>query len=397
LLAFFASNVGNKVEVIGSRSVYSGLYELNVDSATYLAASTVPAPVNVDTVGFDNLMPYQGQWVELTGLTVSDIYTDSYGNMTITLMNVSDGSTIQMKWDSRVTLTSNDLTSLAVGDKVDVQAILGWKNAPILFYTEDAVVTVGTPESDATLVAADAMLFDATETVTGDWTLPTLNFSTATVNSISTELTSYVTDDVAANNQLLITQPTGADVTGTVVFTLTRGSATQDVTVTFTISQAVVSLYSTTFESSEGFTASTTYNNASEVMFGPTGQQWATFYGTVSTTSPIEGLQSMQMRWYTSHATDIPYVRTDFTVTDISTVTFNAANYGNGLNVSLSYSTDGGTTWTGDQEFTLSTTSTQFTYNISGTGDMLVKFTVVLPATAPTSTSRVYLDQVVFN
>jgi hypothetical protein len=239
LLAFFASNVGNKVEVIGSRSFYHGLYELNVDSAKYLDASTVPAAVNIDADAFTGLAQYQGQWVELTGLTVSNVGTDTYGNPVITLMRVSDGTTIQVKWDKRVTITSNELTSLAVGDKVDITAILGWYDGPLLYYTEDTVITQDTPETDATLVAADAMLFNSTETVSGNWKLPSLNFSTATVKSISTELSAYVTDDVAANNQLLITQPTSADVTGTVVFTLTRNAATQDVTVTFTISQYV--------------------------------------------------------------------------------------------------------------------------------------------------------------
>src|SRR5690606_1061877 len=59
-------------------------------------------------------------------------------------------------------------------------------------------------------------------------------------------------------------------------------------------------IYETGFESSEGFAASTTYNNTTVLMSGPSGEEWGTYYGTPSTTSPITGGQSMQMRWYTS-------------------------------------------------------------------------------------------------
>jgi hypothetical protein len=237
LLAFFASNVGNKVEVIGSRSFYHGLYELNVDSAKYLDASTVPAAVNIDADAFTGLAQYQGQWVELTGLTVSNVGTDTHGNPVITLMRVSDGTTIQVKWDNRVTITSNELTSLAVGDKVDITAILGWYDGPLLYYTEDTVITQDTPETDAALLAADAMLFDSPVTLDGDYTLPTLDFSTVSNVVVSSELTSYVANTVVSG-ALAVTRPAASDVSGTVTFTLSRGTDTLDVVVNVTVSQA---------------------------------------------------------------------------------------------------------------------------------------------------------------
>jgi len=151
--------------------------------------------------------------------------------------------------------------------------------------------------------------------------------------------------------------------------------------------------YSTTFESSEGFTASTTYNNTTEKFFGNTGEQWATYYGTPSTTAEIEGLQSMQCRWYTSAPANIGYARTDFTVTDVTKVVFNAKG-NDGLDVEVSYSIDGGSTWIGAETFDLSTSSVQYTYTINATGNVMIKFTLVLPDPLSTSTSEFYLDEV---
>ncbi|WP_051878646.1 T9SS type A sorting domain-containing protein [Chryseobacterium sp. FH1] len=156
--------------------------------------------------------------------------------------------------------------------------------------------------------------------------------------------------------------------------------------------------YSTGFESTDGFVAGNVYNNTDVAFSGATGKQWGTFFGTPSTTSALTGNQSMQMRWYTSSATSRAYTYTNFNSTGISTVTFNAANT-NGINVIVSYSTDGGTTWVNPQTFVLTTSSTGYTYSIptSETGTSFrFKFELTY-ATAPTATSRLYLDDVKFN
>jgi len=155
-------------------------------------------------------------------------------------------------------------------------------------------------------------------------------------------------------------------------------------------------IYSTGFESAQGFTGATGYNNTSLINSGVTGQQWSTFYGTPSTTSPLSGLQSMQMRWYTSAVANLGYTFTNFDMSNVTKVTFKAANT-TGINVIASYSTDGGTTFTGNQTFTLSSTSTQYTFNVSATGEFAnvrIKFAVSLASPAPTATSRLYIDDV---
>ncbi|MCO5258191.1 MAG: chitobiase/beta-hexosaminidase C-terminal domain-containing protein [Lentimicrobium sp.] len=159
--------------------------------------------------------------------------------------------------------------------------------------------------------------------------------------------------------------------------------------------QAETTIYSTGFEAAEGFTAGTTYNNTTIKLDGPSGQQWGTYYGTAATTGAISGAMSMQMRWYTSAPSNLGYTFTNFDLTNVTRVTFKAANT-NGINVIASYSTDGGSTYTGDQTYTLSTTSSEYEYIISSTGEfpsVRIKFQLTY-TTAPTATSRLYVDDV---
>lgn len=155
-------------------------------------------------------------------------------------------------------------------------------------------------------------------------------------------------------------------------------------------------VYSTGFESSEGFTSSTVYNNSDLLISGPSGKQWSTFFGTPSTTAALTGSQSMQMRWYTSSAASKGYTMTNFTTSGVGSVTFNAANTA-GINVIVSYSLNG-TTWLSPQTFTLTTTSTAYTYNVPSlvTGALRFKFELTY-TTAPSATSRLYIDDVKFN
>ncbi len=163
----------------------------------------------------------------------------------------------------------------------------------------------------------------------------------------------------------------------------------------FILGQAETAIYSTGFEASEGFTAGTVYNNTTIKYDGPSGQQWGTYYGTAATTGAISGAMSMQMRWYTSAPSNLGYTFTNFDLTNVTRVTFKAANT-NGINVIASYSTDGGSTYTGDQTYTLSTTSSEYEYIISNTGEfpsVRIKFQLTY-TTAPTATSRLYIDDI---
>jgi hypothetical protein len=108
----------------------------------------------------------------------------------------------------------------------------------------------------------------------------------------------------------------------------------------------------------------------------------------------------MQMRWYReasgSHTTDPIYTYTNFATSEATKITFYAAN-ATGMNVEVTISVDGGTTWIAPEVFILTTTSTQYTYNVpveNQTSNVMFKFTIVVPDPMPTSDGRLYLDDV---
>lgn len=186
----------------------------------------------------------------------------------------------------------------------------------------------------------------------------------------------------------------------TVATTFTAGKM-KDITLPFTATFLTVPVVSTEeepylvgFESSEGFTASSSYNNGTGAKTGAKDQQWETVYGTPSTTDPISDSQSMQMRWYTSTPTTLGYTQTTFALSTVKSVSFKAKSTG-GLNVKLSYMLPGGS-WVDAKTFTLSDTPT-YTHNFeTALENVQFKFTIVLPSTTPTSTSRLYIDDVMF-
>lgn len=157
--------------------------------------------------------------------------------------------------------------------------------------------------------------------------------------------------------------------------------------------------YYTGFEPTEGFTLGTQYNNIDEALNGPASQQWGIVYGAASTTSPICDTASMQMRWYAANPTNIGYARTNFDVTHATRIQFKAKST-NGLNAIVSYSTDGGNTYV-DSLFELTTMARTYELVVSETAEydnVRFKFSIALPETAPTATSRLYIDSVnIFN
>src|SRR5690606_20060161 len=105
---------------------------------------------------------------------------------------------------------------------------------------------------------------------------------------------------------------------------------------------------------------------------------------------------SMQMRWYTGNADHLGHTFTNFDLPNVTKVEFKAKNTA-GINVIASYSTDEGITWVGDQTFVLSTSTEDFTYNISATGEyenVRIKFQLTFDV-PPSGTSRLYIDEVV--
>ncbi|MFA6801471.1 MAG: immunoglobulin-like domain-containing protein, partial [Acholeplasmataceae bacterium] len=148
--AFLQANYGNEISILGSMTSFKGMIQIKPDSDFLTVVNGVdavmPTAVNVDVVALDDdMISYQGQLVEFTGLLVSDVYNDSYGNVTLTLERIIGEGSVQMKWDSRVALSTEAAALLATvteGSVVDVINPLAWANGPYLYFTSSSDVTV---------------------------------------------------------------------------------------------------------------------------------------------------------------------------------------------------------------------------------------------------------------
>lgn len=239
--AWFASHIGQKVELIGVKDVYNGLYEIKtITSYSVIDANPTPVvPISLSAVVFTNanLLPYQARLVSFENyiLTANPV-VDSYGNVTFTLLSLANGNRINVKWDCRVgdvTALTAYLTGFHQGDSVSiVGGILNWSsNNPIIGLWNVSQVVAGTAATDADYANFDAMKFPSTLTLDTHYVFPTLSYATVAVKSISTELTGYVAD---GTTQLTVTNP-AVTATGTVVLTLTYNTASVDVTIAVTV------------------------------------------------------------------------------------------------------------------------------------------------------------------
>ncbi|MBU1141867.1 MAG: hypothetical protein KKG64_05015, partial [Firmicutes bacterium] len=160
MLATLTANLGKEVEVFGSRTSFNGMRQIAPTAITLVGDATMPTAVNVDAVLLNatDMLVYQGQLVEMTGLYVSSVAIDpTYGNVTITLERLAEGTKLTMKWDSRKALSTEaaaTLAAIAVGDFYDVVNPLAWYNNPYFYFTSSTVLTAATA-TDADLVALD--------------------------------------------------------------------------------------------------------------------------------------------------------------------------------------------------------------------------------------------------
>ena len=145
------------------------------------------------------------------------------------------------------------------------------------------------------------------------------------------------------------------------------------------------------FEVSSGFTNGTVYNSLTVKNDGPTNKQWGSVYGTVSSTDPIANSSSAQMRWYSANPSNLGYFVMNYTITDLSYITFLSSSTG-GNSVKVEYSVNG-SSFTGAETFSLTTTPTSYQFNINQTGDIKVRFTLV---SGGVNGSRLYIDNVSF-
>lgn len=137
-------------------------------------------------------------------------------------------------------------------------------------------------------------------------------------------------------------------------------------------------LYSTGFETSEGYTTFSTYNT--NVTVGPSGKQWYICNGCVSKTNKIDGGSSLHMRYYISNK-KTPSAQMKFYIDGVTDLCFKAQTSSSGK-IKVEYSTDKGTTWNGAKEYQISTTVSNISYQLSETpvNNVSIKITSLITA-----------------
>lgn len=147
------------------------------------------------------------------------------------------------------------------------------------------------------------------------------------------------------------------------------------------------------FESAD-YPAGTNYSTTLEV--GPTGEKWEFYYGTPSTTGPISGTKSAQMRYYTGSPANLGYVKSLFTISGYDLVIFKASAY-NGLQLSVAYSLDG-ENWMGSRTYNLSTSASTISYPLTSSQSVYLKFQLeVKEGSTPANAARLYIDDLDFS
>ena len=385
--------IGQQLTVEGEISVYNKGLQINGQSATITEGGKItyqyPTPTVVDAAAVDAFIADQSNrlatYVSVTG---DASVSGNYYNLII------DGTSNQGSFYS-----PTDEIKAKIQDGMNI-TVVGYALSVSggRFYNIIAVdVTVNGAGAPSIEVADEEMSFVAAgETLTTEVTTSNQGsygiFAKTSDPHFTASVSGTTLSVTAAAN-------TGAAKSATVTVYLAESEggeavASADVACTQLASGAVVA-YTTGFEASEGFKAGTNYQNADPVYQGAEGSQWGVVFGTSSTTSPITGDQSMQMRWYTSKPTTLGYAFTNFNIGKASKIKFSAKNTG-GLIVTVSYSVDNGETWLNPKDYTLKTSAETYEYIIGETPveNVRFKFQVKLPETAPKDTSRVYIDDV---
>jgi len=239
LLAILNANLGKEIEVFGARATYNGFVEIVPTVINVVGDGTMPTPVNVDAFALNAtaMLPYQGQLVEMTGLYVSAVVTDSYGNITVTLERLAQGTKINMKWDSRTVLSTEAaalLATVVVGNYINVVDPLAWSsNNPYLYFTATTLITAAVA-TEADLVALDAkgLVIPAAFTEAGTVVLPVSGITVVTLTATLTLNTTekVVTFDVSVGNE------TSSVLTDTAIYT---GSTTTNMVLAVNNAEAV--------------------------------------------------------------------------------------------------------------------------------------------------------------
>ena len=155
-------------------------------------------------------------------------------------------------------------------------------------------------------------------------------------------------------------------------------------------------VYSSDFELAEDFPSGSNYQSTAEV--GPNGKKWTVYYGTSSATNAIDGSQSLQMRWYSSPAQNIPYAQTDFQSIEVKTISFKYQVNNANVNFKVQYKSNiDDENWTDIETVDTADTSIHAYKKIFNTPIPSFYLRILACGSAPNSGhSRLYIDNVRF-
>lgn len=411
--AFYVNSVFQRVTASISNNI-----------ATFSLSNLTPGTCNIQ-----GYYPSSAYWSAGKNITTADKVT-AYA-MTLPAAQTATTETFDPKADIliarnmdavEVTETTKEL-SVRFGRPVAISKFTYKITNPTLTASAEKVRSVALKVVSEGKYIAGNFYFNPTSScfVSADGTTQTPHESDAFADNKSSEVVVSLSDQPAVNANFeawFVTAPVTVEPTDQLVFTITTDGGTVvtktvtpgknlqfvnsklntlaiNIDNTVTIEKADIAIYTCGFETAEGFTSGNNYQGT--VTSGKDNMQWQTYYGTPTTNSPPSGAtgQNMQCRWYTSAKDKIGYTQMLFDVTKATYVTFDAAST-YGIQVKAEYSTDQGATWQNEAIFTLKGTyDVPYKYVISTEGiTARVKFSIVLPATAPTKTSNLYLDNV---
>ena len=137
-IAKWQDRVGKVVEIIGTRSDFNGLRQINIQKDSIIGDGTMPEVVSVNGVALttEGLLQYQNQFVSRDNLLVTNVAVSSNGNITLTLKDVATDQTIQLRWDARIAVTGGNIADVAVDDVINLVGVaVAWFNGPQFGYT----------------------------------------------------------------------------------------------------------------------------------------------------------------------------------------------------------------------------------------------------------------------
>jgi uncharacterized protein YjdB len=343
---------------------------------------------------------------EVSGILEGLSHTDQYGNGYLT--NPATKETIKI-YGSTATASAITYASGAlkfVNPKDATTTLADYNNGELVtmhvLYVYYAATS--TPEITGFFVShvADStaydIVIDSTEhgTVTAD--VATAVYG-ATVTLTVTPDSGYAAGSVKVKNAQGVLKAATVNPSDATKYTF-AATCVNEVVVVFQAAGpvTVAAPYTVDFESTHGFVAGTTYNNATEATLGAT-YTWNVLHGTATTTDNgivggTGGTQIMELRHYNADA-DIPVAYMNFEVTGTATVSFDY--FLNNINDTgtVFASTDSGASWNSIGTLNAAAASTKYSFSYTFAPAASVRLKIQLNSTAA-ATTKLGFDTVAF-